>query len=202
MENNRLKEYQWKYYHWLYPPLPMVTIRKLKKMIDADKEFPCKVFFTGTWEPSALIKMDKAIYAEHGELRKKEEREKLDEWRTNQVKRFYVNLARQEGVHLKAYWALSPFWENEHFHALISSTEPIRKHHTRALWEHGQQTHFSKYDALYGKKHYDDEDRGCINYIFSKHHPVLNEKPLFHPNKKACRKGICEICNKEENNES
>lgn len=103
MENNRLKEYQWKYYHWLYPPLPMVTIRKLKKMIDADKEFPCKVFFTGTWEPSALIKMDKAIYAEHGELRKKEEREKLDEWRTNQVKRFYVNLARQEGVHLKTY---------------------------------------------------------------------------------------------------
>lgn len=196
-----LEREDWKHYSWLAPPLLFEDIRKTKSIIDEDNDFLFRVFFSATWSPESLSNMrEKLKLKHHVELSKLQERQKIDEWRANQVKRFFVNLARKEKVHLKTYSALSPVWEIEHFHAVISSTKPIRKTYTRQCWKHGKSTDWKKYDSQYGRKFNGNDDSGCVFYIFSKHHPIMNKKGVFHPNKKRCRKGICEICNREGNN--
>ena len=192
--------------HWLNQPLPMETIRKIKSFIDKDyKVFKYKYCITGTWRPNRIAEMHKVIEEVEGkEMNLAEIRPFFDRFREGQVQRLFVDVAQSpQGKkklkpHLRSWSVLSPVAAPEHFHAHVESTVPLRKASFTQHWDNGMMGTFKKYNPKYGELLKGDPDHNYLTYMFRKHHPIVNKHLIFHPNRRSCRSGSCEICQKQK----
>ena len=170
----------------------------IKEKIDNDEDYTFRYFMTLTWSPRALVEMRLSIIKREPEITEEEVKAEMLTWRLKQVRRFFINLAKKTKSHLNPYWAVAPDHEHEHVHVLLLSTNKILRKWPRLLWEHGQQVDMKEYDSEYGERHHGNRRRNAVNYIFSKHIPIVNELgPVCPGIRRSCRQGDCHLRRRE-----
>jgi hypothetical protein len=172
----------------------------LKEKIDNDTDYGFKYFLTLTWGPRRLVEMRNSIIKRDPEISDDEVDAEMLAWRIKQTRWFFIKLAQKakSRPHLHPYWALAPDHEHEHIHSLLLSTGKILRREPRLLWEWGDQVDFKEYDPDYGMRHFGDDGRNAVRYIFSKHIAIPNDLgPVCPGKRRSCRSGDCYLRRRE-----